>query len=536
MEINMGITSYCTIAYCCIFLPLSAVLYSIAPKKFRWLPLLVSSYVFFWLVSGKLLVYLLFTTVCIYLTGLWLAQSKAKCDEHTAGMSAAESRKASAVFIKREKAVIALVIVIHVALLAVLKYSKFFVGNINGVLSIIGISQTIHIPKFAAPIGISFYSLQAISYICDVYRRKIPADRNLARVAVYMSFFPQIMEGPICRYSDTAYQLYSGEAIKFENLKFGAQRILFGLLKKIVIADRLNSLVDTVFSNHANYNGTVAAIAAIAYTCQLYMEFSGTMDVVIGSAEIFGVKMPENFTRPFFSKTISEFWQRWHITLGTWFKDYIYYPISMSPFSKKLTKKSRKKLGNFYGPMLVSTVALFCVWFCNGMWHGSGWRYIFFGMYHFALITGGNLIKPLVKKTNSKLKINSLSPAYKGMQIFRTSVLVCIGELFFRANGLRAGFDMTRLIVTDFSFKTFTDGTLLSLGLDLYDYIVVFVTVALIFVISVLNEKGKSVRAMIAEKKLPVRWTIYIALIFYIIIFGAYGANYIPVDPIYADF
>ena len=308
------------------------------------------------------------------------------------------------------------------------------------------------------------------------------------------------------------------------------------MMKKLVIADRVNGLVTETFSNHANYNGTVAAVAAVVYTLQLYMEFSGTMDIVIGSAEIFGIKMPENFRQPFFSKTISEFWQRWHITLGTWFKDYIYYPISMSRTSKKLTKKARKKLGNFYGPMLVSTVALFCVWFCNGMWHGSGWRYIFFGMYHFALITCGNLIKPLVKTINGKLGINSSAPLYKGMQIFRSAVLVAIGEMFFRANGLHAGLDMFRLIFTDFKLETFKDGTLLNLGMDIQDYIIVLVTVAIVFTVSVMNEKGKSVRTLVQQKNLPIRWTVYFALIFYIIIFGAYGPGYVQLDPIYADF
>lgn len=532
----MGISSYCSVGYLGIFLPIVVILYSITPKKYRWAPLLIASYVFFWLISGPLVVYLIFTTVCIYLTGLWLAGSKAKCDAITGGQSVSDRKKTANLFIKKQKAVLTLVIVVHILLLAVLKYSKFFAGNINGVLALMDSPLSLSVPKIAAPIGISFYSLQAISYICDVYRNKIPADRNFARVALFMSFFPQIMEGPICRYSDTAQQLYRGDSIKFENLTFGIQRILFGLLKKIVIADRLNAFVETTFGHYGEYSGTVSAIAAIAFTLQLYMEFSGTMDMVIGSAQIFSVKMPENFRQPFFSKTISEFWQRWHITLGTWFKDYIYYPVSMSPFSKKLTKKSRKKLGHFYGPMLVSTIALFCVWFCNGMWHGSGWRYIFFGMYHFVLITCGNLIKPAVKTINGKLGVSPSSPAYKGMQIFRTSILVCIGELFFRANGLRAGFAMSKLIVTDFSFETFTDGTLLKLGLDIQDYVIIIVTTTIVFTISVISEKGKDPRVLLAQKKLPVRWIIIFALIFWIIIFGAYGSGYVPVDPIYADF
>ncbi len=532
----MSISSYCSVGYCAVFLPIVVILYSITPKKFRWIPLLIASYVFFCLISGGLVLYLLFTTICIYLTGLWISSQNEKCKAVIKSQDSADSKAIKKTFQKKQRAVIAIVIVIHILLLAVLKYLKFFTGNINELFSLVHIPVTINIPEIAAPIGISFYTLQAISYIADVYRKKIPADRNLGRVALYMSFFPLIMEGPICRYSDTAHQLFKGEHVNQTNLNFGIQRLLFGLLKKLVVADRLNALVETVFNDFNDYNGTVAAVAAVCYTCQLYMEFSGTMDIVIGSAEIFGIKIPENFSQPFFSKTISEFWQRWHITLGTWFKDYIYFPVSMSASSKKLTKNARKKIGNYYGPMLVSTLALFCVWFCNGMWHGSGWQYIFFGMYHFVLITGGNLIKPAVKNTNKKLGFKPSHPAYKAVQIVRTSILVCIGEMFFRANTLPDGFVMFNKMFTAFSFKTFTDGTLLDLGIDIKDYIIVFVTVILVFVIGLIKENGKSPRVLIADQKLPIRWTIYFALIFYIIIFGAYGKGYVPVDPIYAEF
>ncbi len=532
----MGIESYCSIDYCAIFLPIVGIIYSITPKKYRWLSLLLSSYVFFCLVSGQLIAYLLFTTVCIYLTGIWLSSQNDKCSAMISGCDSSNRKKITDTIIKKQKIVITLVILLHIFLLALLKYSKFFAGNINDLFSLLHIKSRVTVPQIAAPIGISFYSLQAISYISDVYTKKIRADKNFGRVALYMSFFPQIMEGPICRYSDTAQQLFKGETITYTNLTQGIQRILFGLLKKLVVADRLNTLVKLVFTDFNNYNGTVAALAAVCYTCQLYMEFSGTMDIVIGSAEIFAVKLPENFSQPFFSKTISEFWQRWHITLGIWFKTYIYFPVSLSPFSKRLTKKARKKIGKFYGPMLVSTIALFCVWFCNGMWHGSGWRYIFFGMYHFTLITIGNLIKPVVKKSNQALKINASLPLYKFMQIVRTTILVCIGEMFFRANGLRAGFVMLKKIFTEFSLQTISDGTFLDLGLDLQDYIIVLITVAIVFAIGIIKEKGYSPRILISQKSLPVRWTIYFALIFYIIIFGAYGTGYVPVDPIYADF
>lgn len=164
-----------------------------------------------------------------------------------------------------------------------------------------------------------------------------------------------------------------------------------------------------VFNNYTDFDGGVIALAAVCYTVQLYMDFSGSMDAVTGTAQILGVTMPENFRQPFFSKTISEFWKRWHITLGTWFKDYVFYPVVTLKPLEKLTSAARKRLGNHYGPLLASAVALFCVWFCNGLWHGAAWSYLFFGMYHFVLILGGNIIAPPVRAVNARLHIRAES-------------------------------------------------------------------------------------------------------------------------------
>ncbi|MCH5190765.1 MAG: MBOAT family protein [Oscillospiraceae bacterium] len=532
----MTFTSYCSIAYLGIFLPIVVVIYSIFPKKLRWLVLLISSYIFFWAISGKLIIYLLFTTLSVYSVGLWISALQKKRASLLKESEKEEKKAIKAKYLKKLRFTVAVAIVTNISILAVLKYSSFFVGNINDIFTLLKIPISLAIPKFAAPIGISFYTLQAASYVFDVYNEKIHADKNIGRFALYMAFFPQIMEGPICRYSDTAISLWSGEKIHFQNLKFGIQRILFGMMKKIVVADRLNIFVQNVFTDYTKYDGGIIAAAAVLYTCQLYMEFSGTMDIVIGIGEIFGTKITENFRRPFFSKTISEFWQRWHITLGAWFKDYIFYPVSMSNPIRKLTGKARKKLGVYYGHLTAGAIALFCVWLCNGLWHGAGWNYIFFGMYHFTLILCGNLITPLVNKTNNKLHIDHSFAPYKIMQIVRTTIFVCIGELFFRAEGLKAGLSMFEIIVTNFSLKSFTNGTILELGMDGFDFLITAITVSIVFAISILTERGISPRQWISERKLVIRWLFYYALIMYIVIFGAYGTGYVPVDPIYADF
>ena len=324
--------------------------------------------------------------------------------------------------------------------------------------------------------------------------------------------------------------------IDFSNLTLGLERLLYGMMKKIIIADRLNPLVRNVFNNYTDFDGGVIALAAVCYTVQLYMDFSGTMDAVMGIAQIFGVTMPENFQRPFFSKSISEFWQRWHITLGTWFKDYIFYPVTMSKPMKNLTSSARKKLGNHFGPLLAGSVALFCVWFCNGLWHGSAWNYIFFGMYHFALILAGNIISPAVTATNKKLHINADCFAYRTMRMVRTTILVIIGELFFRAEGLKDGLAMFGKMITDFSFSTLDSTLMDKLKIDVQDIIIVAVALVIIFVISVLNEKGINIRLSLKKKNIVIRWGLLYALIMFIVIFGAYGKGYVPVDPIYANF
>lgn len=464
-----ALTSFFSTAFLVVFLPFCLVVYSLMPRRGKKYFLLTADCAFFWLISGKLLVYLLLTALSMHYFGLWLdkIQSETK-------LLLAQTEKAERKTVRKRQQ--------------------------------------------------------------DVQRGVTKADTNLLRLTLFISFFPQIVEGPICRYDQTAQQLWDAKPITYENLTLGLQRIAYGMMKKVIIADRLNPLVRNVFNNYTDFDGGVIALAAVCYTVQLYMDFSGSMDAVTGTAQILGVTMPENFRQPFFSKTISEFWKRWHITLGTWFKDYVFYPVVTLKPLEKLTSAARKRLGNHYGPLLASAVALFCVWFCNGLWHGAAWSYLFFGMYHFVLILGGNIIAPPVRAVNARLHIRAESFPYRLLQMLRTTVLVIIGELFFRANGLRAGMQMFRTMVTGFAFPVFDDALFKALGIDKFDLMIVAVTLLIVFVVSVINEKGKSVRALLAQRPAAVRWTVFYALILFIIVFGAYGKGYIPVDPMYANF
>ena len=528
--------TYTDTSFLFLLLPVSIILYNIMPKKIRGYVLLLMSYIFFYLVSRKLIIFIIFSTGVIWLYSLIIKHIHKKRDAKLSDCKKEEKKAIKEKYKKIQRIFLILSIFINVGLLVMLKYSGFIGNNINSVLELFKSSQRVSVMHFALPIGISFYTMQIVSYVTDVHKDVIEPDTNIGRLALFLAFFPQIMEGPICRYSDVIEKLWEGKRTTYEGLTFGIQRILFGLGKKIIIADRLNVLVNEIFNNYTSFDGGIICIGMILYTLQLYTDFSGVMDMVIGMGEIFNVKIPENFRQPFFSKSISDFWTRWHITLGTWMKDYIYYPVSMSQVSKKLTTKLRKKIGNYYGPLITSTFALFLVWLLNGIWHGSAWSFIFYGMYHFTLIMLGRITDPLSKKIQAKLHIDVKKTWYKAFQIVRTIILVFIGELFFRANGLRAGFEMFKIMLSKFSFKMLTDGTLLNNGMDAKDWIVVVVFTIVLLIISILKEKGIDIRKAIAKKHIVLRWTIYFVLILSVLLFGAYGVGYIPVDPMYANY
>ncbi|MDD2960038.1 MAG: MBOAT family protein [Lachnospiraceae bacterium] len=529
-------TSYFSLAYLAGFLPLTIIGYSIVPKKMKKYFLLLCSYAFFWFISGKLVVYLALSTLSVHYFGIWLARIQLQRDEELKHTEKENKKALKKCYLAKQRRVLLFAAVCSFGVLLYLKYTRFFTMNVNAVLAHLHLPLEFTIPSFLVPVGISFFTMQAVSYLFDVYRGTIEADDNLFRLGLFMSFFPQIVEGPICRYGETAGQLWEAKGISYANLTMGIQRILYGFMKKLVVADRLNPLIQTVFQNYTDYEGGVIAMAAVCYTVQLYMDFSGTMDAVIGTAQIFGITMPENFQRPFFSRSISEFWKRWHITLGAWFRDYIFYPVISARPMKKMTTAARKKIGNHFGPLLAGAVALFCVWLCNGLWHGAGWHYIFFGMYHFALILWGNIAEPGVKWVTGKLHIPTGHFLYRLFQIVRTGILVVIGELFFRAERLKAGFVMLRSMITDFHFTTLDKALLSKMGIDAYDLLIVGITLLIVLAISILNEKGIKIRETLAKQPVVLRWAVLYGLILFIVIFGAYGLGYIPVDPIYANF
>ncbi|MBP3677263.1 MAG: MBOAT family protein [Agathobacter sp.] len=515
--------SYHLMDYFVLFLPVVLLIYQLVPQKGRPVVLLLANYVFFYMVSGPLVAYILLSTIFTHYIGLWLEN-----------VSLTAEVEGKALIMKKRK-VLLFGIAISLGILGVLKYFNFFGQTVADVLALFQVNFVYEPIRFMVPIGISFYTLQMISYITDVYRGTQKAEHNLLKIALYLSFFPTIMEGPICRYAQVGEELYAGRSITFENLKFGYQRIVWGLFKKIVIADRLYATVSHVFDNYRDLDGSVIAFGVVCYTVQLYMEFSGCMDIIIASGEIFGVKLPENFRQPFAAKDASEFWRRWHITLGTFFKDYIFYSISLAKPVKNLAKKVKEKLGRNVSKFVGPTIALFGVWSCNGLWHGANWTFIFYGMYYFVLIFIENITEEPVQKLAQKWNINRESSGYRMFQAIKMFFIINIGELFFRANTLQDGFAMLGKTVTDFHISELL-GTLSSLKMDTADLVVVAIGIVVVAIVGSLHEREIKIREEIAKSALPVRWGVWYAAILVVIMLGAYGTGYSIVEMIYAGY
>jgi D-alanyl-lipoteichoic acid acyltransferase DltB (MBOAT superfamily) len=525
---------YTSASYLIFFLGLVWLCYTITPKKFKWIVLLLASYIFYFLSSRKLIVFLLMTTLTVYATGLILNRIQDSFDAVKGTLSKEEKKELKKAVQRRKKWAVAAVVIINFGCLAFIKYYNFVGGEMNRLL--VGGSFSFPHFKLLLPLGISFYTLQSIGYVVDVYRGKYRGEKNPGKIALFLSFFPCIVEGPIGRYDLLGEQLYEGHSFNYENVMFSLQLILWGLFKKIVIADRANAMVSKVFDNHASYSGIVIITVTLLYTLQLYADFSGCMDIASGSAQLFGVGISKNFERPFFSRSVNEFWRRWHITLGAWLRDYIFYPVSLSACFMKLSRWCQKHMNRFLGSVVPAMFSLLFVWMGNGIWHGAGWKYAAYGMYYYAITIAGMLCEPLFNKFLTISHINREGKFWRTFQLVRTFILVNIGMLLFRADNLRVFADMFRSIFSGFTLSPIMDGSIFTLGVDGHDFIILAVSAVILLLVGILQEKGHGIRKELASKNIVFRWAVYYALIMFIVIYGAYGTGYNAAGFIYAQF
>ena len=518
--------------YLLVFLPLVLIAYQLVPRKYRWGVLLAASYALYITFSKYLVLLLMATAAFTWLIGLWMDKIGAECAAKQAEVKDRKEKKAlKEDYQKKRVWVLRLGVLVLLGILFYVNYYNFVADNIN---ILIGRFAKLPIVKVMFPMGISFYTLEAVGYLADVYWERYPAEKHLGKFALFLSFFPQIMEGPIARYPDTSDALFAGEPLKMENLNEGFLRILWGLFKKMIVSDRLTYLTDFIFGKYKDYHGSFIIFVAIAYTVQLYLEFSGSIDIVIGCGKLFGVTLPENFNQPFSAQSAAEFWRRWHMSLGNWFRNYVFYPVTVSNPVKNWNKTARKKYGKYWSMVGTSAMALFPVWVATGVWHGAGWKYLFYGMYYFVILFFGEAVKPFKEKNYEKLGIDFDAPYMKVIRILKTWVIIFTGELFFRADSLSIGLHMFRSIFGNFHisslWKYFPD------AITVGDVWAIAVGSVIVWIVGFLKERGVDVRGKILGARTPVKWSVYYLIIFTILLFGAYGTGYQPVDLIYAGF
>ena len=487
--------SYASIEFL-LFVLVLVLIYYIFPKKHRYIVLLVGSLIFYYLFSGKYIIFILLSSVITYFSGKLIEKYNDK-----------------------RKLILSLSILLNLSFLLVLKYNNFF----GDIFRVVGIN--IPYKKFILPIGISYYTLETISYLTDIYRKRMKAETNYLKVLLFLVYFPQIVEGPIANYSRLSKTLFNTEKFNYDNFVSSFVLIGWGFVKKLVIADRAGIFVSKVFEN--NYGGALLIIGVLLYTLQIYADFSGCIDIVSGVSELFGVKLDENFKRPFFSKSIQEFWRRWHITLGTWLKEYIFYPISLSKLNMKLNLKLRKMKSKYISRFIITAFPLFFVWFFNGMWHGASFKYVVYGLYYYALMMIGILLEPVFKKIINIFKINTEVWSYKFFQAIRTILIVCFGMFLFRVDSFK---QMGLMLHSKASASLF------SLGLKKLDFALLMVGILVMLVVGVMQEFNINIRKELQKQNLLFKWLIYYIIIFSIIIFGIYGKGYDAASFIYGGF
>ena len=363
-----------------IFLIILLLVYFLIPQKWQWIVLLCANYIFYMAAGCLYVFYIILTTVTAYFCAIWVERIKADYKSITAeGMLKAEKKAHKATMNKKQKKIMALCLAANFGVWIILKYSVFLGGNMQKLLNLFYWDIQISIPKFVLPLGISFYTFIAMGYCIDVYRGKYPAEKNFGKFALFISFFPHIIQGPFSRYNKLKETLFAPHSFSMDRLGEGALRILWGIFKKTVIAYRFGIVADNLYEQDSGYWGIHIIILMVFVTLQLYADFSGYMDIACGVSHIMGIRLEENFEQPFFAKSIEEFWRRWHITLGAWFRDYVFYAISMGKKVQALSRKLRQKLGNTLARMIPSYIALFFVWTATGLWHGAAWYYLIWG-------------------------------------------------------------------------------------------------------------------------------------------------------------
>lgn len=513
--------------------------YHLVPKRFQWQVLLAASYLFYCASGIENLVYIITTTVTIYAVAVCIeknaGQQKKYLQEHGTEMTKEERKAYKEKQGKKRRRLLAAGLVLNIGILAVVKYGNFFISDINAVLSVTGTGRRISFLTLALPMGISFYTFQAMGYLIDVYRETISAEKNVFKFALFISFFPQVIQGPISRFGDLSETLYGGHPFRAEDLCRGLQRMLWGYFKKMVVADRIMTAVSTILQDTDAYGGAYCFIGMLFYTIELYADFTGGIDITIGIAKALGIRVRENFIRPYFSRSLKEYWRRWHISMCSWFRDYVFYPVSSSKAMRKVSRSMNAHFGGKFGRRLPVYISSFVVWSATGIWHGASWNFVVWGLANWAVLMISEEMEPLYERFHRRFPRLGRNKAYILFQAARTFLLACCLNLFDCYAHVRDTFRVFGSILTAHNWNVLLDGSLTGIGLSLSDLLIVSAGVLAMVVVS-LVQRGGSVRSQIARMPYPVRYAVWYGLFLAVLLMGEYGIGYDASQFIYDQF
>lgn len=491
-----------------IFFPVVLAVYFIVPKKLRYLWLLVTSYYFYMGWNAKYAILIAFSTVVTYLCGMLIDQF---------------SRSEGELWVKLKKLTLIGAIAVNLAILFLFKYFDFALNNLNAILSAIGISMIETDFSILLPVGISFYTFQALGYVIDVYRKDIEAEYNLFRYALFVSFFPQLVAGPIERSGNLMKQLKNTHNINlwnYERIIKGILVMMWGFFLKVVIADRAATVANNVFDNYYAMGAFELITGVVFFAVQIYCDFASYSTIAQGAAQIMGFKLMDNFDTPYFALSVKEFWRRWHISLSTWFRDYLYIPLG----------GNRKGTARKY----INTMIVFLV---SGLWHGANWTYIIWGGLHGAYQVIGGITKPYKDKIVKRLNFKTEATSYKLCQMLCTFALTCFAWIFFRADSISAAFDFIARMFTHLNPWALTTSVIYNLGLETQEMNILIISIGIMLFVDIMKRKNNTRFENLPDKQsFWVRGAVIFILLFVVIVFGAYGYSFDAQEFIYFQF
>lgn len=487
-----------------IFFPITLLIYFMIPRKLRYLWLLVVSYYFYMCWNAPYALLLLTSTVITYAAALLIHHWKDKPF--------------------RKKCAVGVSLFLNFGILFLFKYFNFAVSTLEKVTAALHLSFDVPALDLLLPVGISFYIFQAVGYTVDIYREKLLPEKNLLYYALFVSFFPQLVAGPIERSTNLLPQLRHVDRLHLwdtKRIQKGAVFMLYGYIMKMIIADRIAMLVNTVFDplSYQNYSGILAVIAAVLFSIQIYCDFAGYTYIAIGASKIMGIELMNNFNMPYLAVNIKDFWDRWHISLSTWFRDYLYFPLGGS---------RRGQIRKY--------INIFIVFVVSGLWHGAAWHYVIWGVIHGALRVLGEATQGIREKVYTALHFKRDTLAVKMWQIAVTFSTVTIAWVFFRANSVSQALTFIKNMFCVNNLWVLTDGTLFTLGLDAKEWNVLLLSIFFLLLVDILRYKKVRLLELFMKQNLWFRWLIFYAGIFAVVIFGVYSTKYDASQFIYFQF